>query len=359
MRENMNSGKTHAFFTWAAENAWVPPPSVLSAIPTPQYSYSTSSTPAPALALHDPAIVRADAKKRPWVRPDFIFKCDDDSFVMLAELESRLRVELHSTPANGTAYWSEDHPIGALSVHGHERTRAPAAEGDPLIFWGYLVKNRFMGGEIYGMSYALATWAAGDARVAAHVSGAEDKVTSRWMEMHPRSRDIRWVSERCWVYNHPRSGTVYSHGFLFPSEASRVRVGLEAVLGKTARAVLDSPWTREVLANARTPAAWAASSVQTFGTPYTPPVLGLPPAQAVEALVEGATMSLLQEGGETTPEYAWERREGRNRRYEGKRVGGTVAVHFVKHDAWFLETALALLEGDDVTEMEREPGQAM
>jgi hypothetical protein len=349
MRENMNSGKTHAFFTWAAENALVPPVSVKAALPSPQYSYTDASFPAPPLAPHDPLLVHADAAKRPWVRPDFVLKCDDDSFVMLAELEARLRVELHSSPTNGTAYWSADHD---LSLRGPEHTRA-SPNDDPLIFWGYLIKNRFMGGEIYGMSWALASWVATDANVASRVSGAEDKVTARWMDMHPRARDIRWVSERCWIYNHPRSGTVYSHGFLFPSEARRVRAALEPVLGRTAKDVLKSPWTRDILANKPAPPAWAVSSVHTFGTQYTPPVPGLLPAQAVEALTEGAEMSLLREGGETTPEYAWQRREGRNTRYEGKRVGGTVTVHFVKHDAWFLETALALLEGEDVTELER------
>ena len=53
--ENMNSGKTHAFFAWAAENAMVP-----------------SST--------------GDK------RPDYVAKADDDSFIMLGEMEKRLRV---------------------------------------------------------------------------------------------------------------------------------------------------------------------------------------------------------------------------------------------------------------------------
>ena len=55
-----------------------------------------------------------------------------------------------------------------------------------------------------------------------------------------------------------------------------------------------------------------------------------------------------------TPDLAWKYREGRRRRYEGKRVGGTVVVHFIKKNMWYLETALALLEGDEETEHERE-----
>lgn len=42
------------------------------------------------------------------------------------------------------------------------------------------------------------------------------------------------------------------------------------------------------------------------------------------------------------------------RRYENKRVGGTVVVHFIKKHAWFLETALAFLEADDYSESELE-----
>lgn len=42
------------------------------------------------------------------------------------------------------------------------------------------------------------------------------------------------------------------------------------------------------------------------------------------------------------------------KRYENKRVGGTVIVHFIKKHAWFLETALAFLEADDYSESELE-----
>lgn len=54
-----------------------------------------------------------------------------------------------------------------------------------------------------------------------------------------------------------------------------------------------------------------------------------------------------------TPEYAWTHREGRRVRYEGQRVGGTVVVHFIKKHMWYLETALALLEGEEQSESER------
>ena len=49
---------------------------------------------------------------------------------------------------------------------------------------------------------------------------------------------------------------------------------------------------------------------------------------------------------------AWRDREGRATRYQGQRVGGTVVVHSIKKHMWFLETATALLEGEDYTEAE-------
>lgn len=56
-----------------------------------------------------------------------------------------------------------------------------------------------------------------------------------------------------------------------------------------------------------------------------------------------------------TPDYAWAHREGRNTRYDNKRVGGTLCVHFIKKNMWFLETALTLLEMQDTTELETGP----
>jgi hypothetical protein len=41
------------------------------------------------------------------------------------------------------------------------------------------------------------------------------------------------------------------------------------------------------------------------------------------------------------------------KRYEEKRVGGTVVVHFIKKNMWYLETALALLEGEEYSESEK------
>jgi hypothetical protein len=57
-------------------------------------------------------------------------------------------------------------------------------------------------------------------------------------------------------------------------------------------------------------------------------------------------------GGVWSIEDAWQRREGRKRRYNGQRLGGTIVVHFIKKHMWFFETVLALLEGEEETEDE-------
>jgi hypothetical protein len=51
-------------------------------------------------------------------------------------------------------------------------------------------------------------------------------------------------------------------------------------------------------------------------------------------------------------EDAWQLREGRRKRYNSQRLGGTIVVHFVKKHMWFFETVLALLGGDEETEYE-------
>lgn len=410
--ENMNSGKTHAFFTWAAENAWVPP----ATHPNRLFSYSNHSTPSPPLASHDP---QAIDPARNWVRPDYIAKADDDSFVMLAELEARLRVELDdATRSNAIQQQARDsraaqvmftgpnpHTHLTFGVDSHTPSRPlsggdaqselrfsreavyasayamppgdvaaasfttiPTSRADPLIYWGYLVKNRFMAGELYALSWSIVKWVATEPAIKSMTRGAEDKQTAKWMRLHPRADEIRWAAERCWIYDHPRAGTVYSHGFLFPSEATRVRRSILSLLRplKSLLSSTSSPMPTSHISTSdsdndtmtyalpppmlATSPSYSYSSVSQFGTHYTFPLPTLTPLQSIEALVEGSAMSGLFDGGPETAAQAWERREGRRKRYEGKRVGGTVVVHFIKRNEWFLETALALLGGEDVLE---------
>lgn len=135
--ENMNSGKTHAFFSWAADNAMVPrwdyseldsQESEKAGAPEPDFvpgmdrlqrrsrgssmhqnvfakqetaeDRQTDPSHAPLFAEPDLENVSADGQQRPWrspiyrgeKRPDYIVKADEDSFIVLGELERRLRV---------------------------------------------------------------------------------------------------------------------------------------------------------------------------------------------------------------------------------------------------------------------------
>ena len=147
----------------------------------------------------------------------------------------------------------------------------------------------------------------------------------------------------------------YSHGFLFPSEVARVKNAILSYI--TTFSDTDSPSTPPSAvappSEGSTPTTWAYSSVSTFGVRYSPPLPDLTTLQSIEALIEGSEMSKLKEGEGMSASDAWTQREGRRKRYEEKRVGGTVVVHFIKKNPWYMETALTFLEGDEFTEKER------
>lgn len=224
--ENMNGGKSYTFFSWAAINAWVPPVYKVSTVPPPTFSYSNATSSPPSLATHDPFIAWSDinsGRSKAWVRPDFVVKVDDDSFIMLAELEARLRAELHATKSStspGTKSDSSRSTTTTTTITSQDSSFsqpksslpmvAPSIQ-DPMIYWGFLVTNRlhtFMAGELYALSWNLVEWLSRDPTVKTMTRGAEDKQTAKWMRIHPRASEVRWTSERCWIYDHPRSGTV-------------------------------------------------------------------------------------------------------------------------------------------------------
>ena len=113
----------------------------------------------------------------------------------------------------------------------------------------------------------------------------------------------------------------YSHGFLFPSEVTRVRKFLFSYLDAVPPKQLlnrapseqerqhylnvadggangqdQVPVGTDVSVRLGTPLAWAHSSVSTFGARYSPPIQDMSLWHSVEALVEGSDMSMLREG---------------------------------------------------------------
>ena len=75
--ENMNKGKTREYFRWASENATIP--IVLSSTPAAPDHSSTGVSPGSG----------RDVK---WKMADYIVKADEDSFLILSELERHLRL---------------------------------------------------------------------------------------------------------------------------------------------------------------------------------------------------------------------------------------------------------------------------
>lgn len=132
-----------------------------------------------------------------------------------------------------------------------------------------------MGGECYALSSDLVDYVATSSSVLNHLTGAEDKKVAKWMRIHPNATTINWVTERCWIYDHPKAGTTYAHGFLFPDEVSRVRA--EGRRGLTA-AELETRGNE-----------WAQtySTVIKWKQRYVAPRSQMTMEEEVEALVEG------------------------------------------------------------------------
>lgn len=140
----MNNGKTHAYIDWAHRNALVPPShshhpnhTFFSPYPEGNQPYTTATQreyfpsfaanyhgPAPPLAPHDPHPHHFEtATPADWVRPEFVVKADDDAFVMLSELEARLRSEWYGAINDATGPSHLDG--GVLEAAEHLQSKSP------------------------------------------------------------------------------------------------------------------------------------------------------------------------------------------------------------------------------------------
>lgn len=214
--ENMNKGKTFAFFNWANENATVP------------VYYSNGE------------VAGKEEVGVGFKKVDYVVKADDDAFIVLSELERHLRL----TPRENT-------------------------------YWGYLIRNRFMGGEVYALSSDLVNYLSTYPRPSSWTVGKEDQRVAKWMRNHPNASSIHWITERCYIYDHPKSGTTYARGFTFPDHVEQVRL-------EGRRGISEEERLR------RGGELWQSySTVQTWKKPYQVPAQGLSVEEQVEALVEG------------------------------------------------------------------------
>lgn len=252
MDETQSARKTHGFYKWAAENATIP--FLRPIAPARGLNYTVSNTYIPSatapggLSNWDHSSQAADDAhderlryQVAWKKVDYVVKADDDSFIVLDELERHLRV-------------------------------APRK----MTYWGYLIKNWFMGGEAYALSYDLVHWMAHSTEVSKTAKGKEDTRTPQWIAMHPNRSSVNWVSEHCWIYDHPKAGTPYSHGFLFPDYVEKIK--LEARHGLS---------EQEINYRGGEKRSQSYSTVTKWHHKYRPPRHDLSAEEQVEALIEG------------------------------------------------------------------------
>lgn len=289
VKENMNAGKTHAFFSWAAANATVPILRPLKAVTAAQTSIANQQGTAGDQDGHSYDVA--------WKKVDYVVKADDDAFLVLRELERHLRV-------------------------------APRK----MTYWGYLIRNWFMAGEAYALSADLVSYVATSPQVAAHIKGKEDKVTSRWIRLHPLADKINYLSERCWIYDHPKTGTAYAHGFLFPDEVQRIKAehrnGLSPEETQRRGGVRASQWY---------------STVSKWHHKWSPPLKGLTVEEELESLVEGGGLYAATGFANRAPraEVSWTDRvyEAEDERLEVKsRSKGSLAVPARLRGDWRLDS---------------------
>lgn len=132
-----------------------------------------------------------------------------------------------------------------------------------------------MAGEVYALSSDLVQYLATYPRPKSWTIGKEDQRVAKWMRNHPNASSIHWISERCYIYDHPKAGTTYSRGFTFPDHVEHVRL-------EGRRGISEDERLR------RGGELWQSySTVARWKKPYVAPAQGLSIEEEVEALVEG------------------------------------------------------------------------
>lgn len=133
-----------------------------------------------------------------------------------------------------------------------------------------------MGGECYALSSDLVSYVATSPIVSQYTNGKEDKKVAQWINLHPSRSSINFVSEQCWIYDGPKSGTAYSHGYLFPDEVERIKLEERNGLPED-----------EIVRRGGEHKRMSYSSVTKWKKKYKPPKEGMTMEEEVEALVEG------------------------------------------------------------------------
>jgi hypothetical protein len=132
-----------------------------------------------------------------------------------------------------------------------------------------------MAGEAYALSADLVEYIATHEALLDFTAGAEDKRVAKWMRLHPEASSVNWITERCWVYDHPKAGTTYSHGFLYPDQVERIREEGRRGLSKAEKVQRGGERYQSY------------STVSTWKGEYQSPEDGMTIEEEIESLVEG------------------------------------------------------------------------
>lgn len=70
---------------------------------------------------------------------------------------------------------------------------------------GWMVKGDNMAGAGYGLSFDLVQYIAESPFVRSHLRGQEDQRVGDWLRAHPEANRVVWLTEECWMYDHPKA----------------------------------------------------------------------------------------------------------------------------------------------------------
>lgn len=132
-----------------------------------------------------------------------------------------------------------------------------------------------MAGEVYALSADLVNYIATYPRPKSWTIGKEDQRMAKWMRNHPNASSIHWISERCWIYDHPKAGTTYSRGFTFPDHVEEIRAEGRRGISEEERLRRGGEYWQSY------------STVSKWRQVYQPPSKELSIEEQIEALVEG------------------------------------------------------------------------
>lgn len=70
---------------------------------------------------------------------------------------------------------------------------------------GLLPTGDYMAGAGYGLSMDLVRYISKSDYARSHQRGSEDQRVGDWIRSYPQVEKVIWVTEECWMYDHPKA----------------------------------------------------------------------------------------------------------------------------------------------------------